>query len=175
MISFICNGLDRPLYFYLIAVGVMTIVWIALRRRLTAGARVAASFFAGWWYIIIAEGIIDRTPGTTMSAVKLVPFWSYMELFRGNIKMLYQMLGNVLVFMPFGFLIPFITDTHRLRKSLLFGVCFSVFIELSQLVFQIGFFEFDDMMHNTLGTLLGYLLWRLCMLLIKRFRDRREE
>jgi glycopeptide antibiotics resistance protein len=40
-----------------------------------------------------------------------------------------------------------------------FGISFS--IEVIQLVFKMGLFEFDDMFHNVLGAVIGYGLWKV--------------
>lgn len=65
--------------------------------------------------------------------------------------------GNVLVFLPFGALAPLMARSARRawRTTLL---CFEVsaLVELSQLIFQVGCFDVDDIFLNTLGGLLGY-------------------
>ena len=40
-------------------------------------------------------------------------------------------------------------------KGILIGLGFSVVIELIQLVAHLGLFEFDDVIHNTIGTVIG--------------------
>ena len=72
---------------------------------------------------------------------------------------------NVMVFIPIGALLG--TGYTRLQwwKLLLIGFVLSVVIELLQLVLKRGCCEFDDVMHNTLGCLIGYgifCLFRLC-------------
>ena len=56
---------------------------------------------------------------------------------------------------PFGFLLSFICTKNALLKSFLFGAAFSACIELSQLFFKRGLCEFDDLFHNTLGSVVG--------------------
>ena len=43
----------------------------------------------------------------------------------------------------------------QLNRALLAGFLVSVVIELSQLIFKRGLFEWDDMIHNALGCMLG--------------------
>lgn len=38
------------------------------------------------------------------------------------------------------------------------GLIFSFFIETSQLILKRGFFEQDDMIHNSLGAMIGYII-----------------
>lgn len=43
--------------------------------------------------------------------------------------------------------------------ALLIGCSISTTIEVLQFCFMKGFSEMDDVMHNTLGCILGYSLW----------------
>lgn len=71
---------------------------------------------------------------------------------------------NILLFLPFGFGLPFIT-TFRMRKVVLIGMLFSVGIESLQLISgRIGNITFriadiNDVIFNTLGVALGYMLF----------------
>lgn len=65
---------------------------------------------------------------------------------------------NILMFVPFGYLLP---QFRRLswRRVVLSGFLFSLLIETSQLIFRFGVFQTDDLIDNTLGAGLGYLLY----------------
>ena len=67
---------------------------------------------------------------------------------------------NLILFMPFGFLLYAVTDQPRMVRILLFGFLLSLAIELCQLFFRLGWFEVDDILHNALGTYLGICLYR---------------
>ena len=67
--------------------------------------------------------------------------------------------GNIL-FIPFGFLLCGATDQPRTSRILLLGFLLSLSIELCQLLFRLGWFEVDDILHNVLGTYLGICLYR---------------
>lgn len=71
-----------------------------------------------------------------------------------------NLFGNVLVFMPFGFYVPFYGRTYR-KWYFVVGLSFlfSLFIESTQLITQSGVFDVDDLMLNTLGGALGYLCY----------------
>lgn len=68
---------------------------------------------------------------------------------------------NLLLFVPLGFLITavFKKINFNYKKVLLSGCVFSCSIEFLQL-FAGRFFEIDDIIANTLGTLIGYLFWQ---------------
>ncbi|MDK2951886.1 MAG: hypothetical protein PWQ77_1551 [Kosmotogales bacterium] len=68
---------------------------------------------------------------------------------------------NILLFVPFGFFLKFIwPDINKLKYIVLSGFSFSLLIEISQL-FNHRQTDIDDLILNTLGTLLGYLLFRV--------------
>lgn len=67
---------------------------------------------------------------------------------------------NLILFMPFGFLLYAVTDQPRTSRILLLGFALSLAIELCQMLFHLGWFEVDDILHNVLGTYLGICLYR---------------
>ena len=86
---------------------------------------------------------------------KLTPFWSYVAIADGQKELIEENLLNVALGIPFGFLLSFICTKNALLKSFLFGAAFSACIEISQLFFKRGLCEFDDLFHNTLGSVVG--------------------
>lgn len=75
---------------------------------------------------------------------------------------------NVLLFVPLGFFLPFICpNTDKLKYTVLSGFSFSLLVEISQL-FNNRRTDIDDLILNTLGTLIGYLLFRVFIRITKR-------
>ena len=109
--------------------------------------------------IILSETLFFRKP-TDGEHLQLELFWSY-KVIDIQFK---QMLGNVLMFIPFGFL--FSLCEKRTWLVLLSGFLFSCLVEILQLVLKVGLCEFDDVFHNTLGTLIGLLIGKW---IIKRY------
>lgn len=67
---------------------------------------------------------------------------------------------NVLLFMPLGYLLPVsITRFDRWWQVLLIGFLFSLLIETVQLITRLGWFDASDLLHNTLGVLIGYWIY----------------
>lgn len=86
--------------------------------------------------------------------LNLIPF----EIFT---KELVLSLLNIAMFVPLGFFLPLLWKKYRrLKNTLLFGVGATVFIELAQL-FTYRATDINDLITNTAGALLGYLLFRL--------------
>lgn len=71
--------------------------------------------------------------------------------------------GNVIAFMPFGFLLPPLMNYKtNWFVTTIWAFLFSLFVETIQLFFRLGSFDVDDMLLNTIGGLLGYII---CILL----------
>lgn len=98
--------------------------------------------------------------------IKLQLFWSYQESFLNrDWPLLVQIVLNVLMYLPFGFILAGAagaTSGSWLSwwKTGILAALFSAITELCQLVFCLGFFEFDDILHNTIGALIGYGAYR---------------
>lgn len=63
------------------------------------------------------------------------------------------------MFMPIGFILPLLYKISG-KKVILLGSLFSLFIETSQLFLQRGT-DIDDLMLNSLGVVLGLLIYKL--------------
>lgn len=95
--------------------------------------------------------------------INLVPF-AYMFSDYGN------SLLNVLLFVPLGFLLPVLWKRFRsFLWTALFGLGFSLSIELLQL-FTFRATDINDLMTNTVGTILGWCLGRLTLKLFPSIR-----
>ncbi|HIE6633627.1 TPA: VanZ family protein [Bacillus luti] len=75
---------------------------------------------------------------------------------------------NIVLFMPLGFLLPTIWPHFRkMKNTVCAGFFFSLAIELSQLLNN-RITDIDDLFTNTLGAMVGYLLYRAFKMICKR-------
>lgn len=75
---------------------------------------------------------------------------------------------NIIMFMPLGFLLPLIWEKYRNPIKVFFtGFGFSLSIELCQLLNRRNT-DIDDLLMNTLGAILGYLVWVLFKEIFKK-------
>jgi len=89
----------------------------------------------------------------------LVPLWSYaMESQDLQYSMYVENLMNVLMFVPFGFALGCAFNDMSWKKMMVVSLSMSAGIEILQYVMKKGFAEVDDVMHNTVGCVIGYLL-----------------
>ena len=108
------------------------------------------------------DGFRIITEGT--HTTNLIPFrvfaMTYEEVFaNGNLHaLLINFLGNIVMFMPFGFIIPLLWNVSD-GKVVLLGFTVSVTIEVSQF-FLPRSTDVDDLLLNTLGAFLGLILYK---------------
>lgn len=81
----------------------------------------------------------------------LLPFHSYVEILKGNRQFLLENIGNVVLFIPLGVALK-CGGMKDVKKA---GFLASLLIEVLQFTFALGTFECDDLIHNTLGAVIG--------------------
>lgn len=87
-------------------------------------------------------------------------FWNYRHTL-GWKPVCINLLGNIAAFMPFGFFVPLIKKKYcGFFRCTVFSAAFSLCVETVQLVFKVGAFDVDDIVLNTIGGMVGYLLFR---------------
>lgn len=73
-----------------------------------------------------------------------------------------NILGNILAFAPFGFLLPMLNKRYRnIFFTTFLSFLFSLSVELVQLYFKVGIFDVDDIFMNTVGGIIGYISYRI--------------
>ena len=139
--------------------------WVSRRKKSQGQSVSKIEILCGqalsiYMVFLLGGTVLNREIGEEYIA-EWVPFWSYADLLREwSEPLAIQIVYNVLVFIPWGILLPEIVSAKRkLRFVVLRAVGISLVIEVTQLVFKLGLFEFDDVFHNTLGTVIGYGLW----------------
>ena len=73
--------------------------------------------------------------------------------------MLLEILLNLVLLLPVGVLLPIMLRRPvSWRQGLCVGVVLSLAIELGQLVTRRGLFELDDIIHNSVGCMMGCVI-----------------
>ena len=89
-------------------------------------------------------------------------------IFSGTVKItnwaeLRNIILNILLFIPFGYLLPSLFPRLRWWQVVLLGLAFSLCIELLQLITKLGYADVDDLINNTLGAVIGFLCFKLIL------------
>ena len=102
--------------------------------------------FSGWFRTLFTEGF-----SVAFSQISIV-----------RPEDLSQFYLNMVLFVPLGYLLPYVFRWFRARvrtRPVLFCLLFSVLVENLQLITRRGMYDFDDIISNTLGGLIGQLLY----------------
>lgn len=106
---------------------------------------------------------------TAWQRANFVPFYSvYYYLISRQEPLdvgLVNVFGNILLFLPFGFLLPLAVRRFRtFRAALLVMGLTTLCFEVVQMLLAIGVFDIDDVLFNVVGGALGYGFYRLLTL-----------
>ncbi len=120
-------------------------------------------------YVMFFSETLDRTMVSNEYRYNLTflkeisRFWEMRNNYGWHVTIV-NLLGNVVCFMPFGFLLPTISKNKILKNIAsvtLLTMVFSMCIETAQLITKVGAFDVDDILLNTIGGFLGYILMKL--------------
>ena len=104
-------------------------------------------------FLVSCSTVIFRAVSATRQ-YDFHPFWSY-----SRSDLLIENIMNTIVFIPVGMILG---SLLRVKGSwlvvLLIGCSISITIEALQFCFLKGFSELDDVMHNTLGCIVGFMI-----------------
>lgn len=114
------------------------------------------------YILVVLKLTIFRSNHYRERQLNLTLFVDLFNVYRhvGFVPFLRLFLGNIGWFVPFGFLLPLLSKKSNLIKTMAAGFIFSFFIETMQFIFHKGVAELDDLILNTLGAAIGYLLCR---------------
>ena len=116
-------------------------------------------------FLIFCSTVFFRTT-SELRKYDIHPFWSY-----SRPDLLVENIMNVVVFIPVGLLLGIAFKQMTWWKVLLIGCGISVTIETLQFLFKRGFSEVDDVMHNTIGCIAGYMLVNVSRFIVKGVKN----
>lgn len=92
---------------------------------------------------------------------KVMGGWGIWETVNGERQLTTECIENVILMMPFTGMAMWTFDVKKrvVWKSIKLGLCFSVSIEMLQLLLRVGTFQVSDIVYNTLGGMLGGLVY----------------
>lgn len=133
------------------------VVFIAWKGFKTGLRYSATLLLIEYIFLLFCSTVIFRAVSATRQ-YDFHPFWSYKAIQEGRVDLLQENIMNVVVFVPVGLLLGIAFKQMTWWKTLLIGCSISVTIEALQFWFMKGYSEMDDVMHNTLGCIVGFLI-----------------
>ena len=147
----------------LMSAGIVFSVLMYKKGRFDKCQLAACIVLSVWGALVLLLTVLGRRMNRSYieNNCNLELFSCYKRSFiNGNTAILYSTLQNIAMFVPFGFVLPVILNNkHRFIVTLIISFVLSLFIETCQLLLKSGIFELDDLFNNTLGALIGIMLF----------------
>ena len=166
-----------PLYAY-ITLSVIAIVvcgTFIYTKGMSRGLKMASGFILVLYAGIVLCTTVLLRQDEGGNGIQLIPFWSY---FKQDIypRLFIENIMNIVAFIPIGLFSTIGRKSQKWWHVALIGCSLSISIELLQLAFHRGMCEIDDVIHNTVGSIIGYYIVRLTRFLFsKEKRPIREQ
>ena len=119
-------------------------------------------------YLLFLSESLGRGSGLEEARYNLVPLREIRRFLKyraqlGTAAVYANLAGNVLLFIPFGAILPVLHRNLRsLLKIMLLSALLSAVVETVQLLTRTGACDVDDILLNTLGGVLGYFVFAVC-------------
>ena len=149
-------------------------VWVIL-RDLPFRKKAVISIFAGYFFILLAGTLLMRQVDTVHRYQPEI-FWTCRVISYGGRParlMKAEVLINILMTVPVGFTAAMLAEKHRFITAFTAGFILSVSIECLQLILKRGLFEFDDIIYNTAGAMIGCAVFQILRCVHTGFQNRR--
>ena len=127
---------------------------------------ICSTLFTSYLIMLFIITIFEREPGSRTG----ISFKFFDTL--GGPRANAYVIENVLLFIPFGIFIPL--KWKQLRNPFvcsILGFCLSCIIEMIQLITERGHLQIDDIVTNTLGTLIGGIVFRMYSIIMLKCRQ----
>lgn len=109
-------------------------------------------------YVLILFQLLTDSEINTTGGLNLVPFTEMFRYRFGSPLFYSNVVGNILIFLPFGYFVSGYIKASRVNHILFVSIVSSLTVELVQL--QIGrSFDIDDIILNVMGAILGFFAY----------------
>lgn len=157
-INILYNSIPFIVYEGLLFIFCIGIVLIFVLFGIKNSIKKIVGLIAVIYILFIFCSTVFFRPYSEFNDHELIPFWSYKAILAGRIDLFVEIVLNILVFVPIGFLISFLSHHLKWWAVLLIGWAISLSIELLQFIYCRGSLEIDDVFHNTLGCVIGIMM-----------------
>ena len=121
-------------------------------------------------YIWLLFEILTMAELNSAGGMNLVPFSEILRYKVGSKMFNYNVLGNVIIFIPFGYIVSQYVNPKKIWPVIITTLLTSGIVEFVQL--KIGrSFDIDDIILNFIGGVLGYLLYVIIKAIKKKLPD----
>lgn len=134
---------------------------------------IKASLFAIYLAAILYLTLLNREQEPERMAW-LTLFGSYRRAWEESHEfILWGLIDNVIMMIPFGALLPWLSRRFRLVHTLAVSFVLTMVIESTQYLTRLGYFDVDDIWNNLWGTVIGYGMFRFALEITEAGREKR--
>ncbi len=157
MFQKVMNNIWPMLVVFIVAIALIRFFYLQTHRERFCLHKELSYLFAIIYIWLLFE-ILTMTELNSTGGMNLVPFSEILRYKVGTKMFNYNVLGNIIIFLPFGYLVGEYVNPKKIWPILITTFVTSLAIEFVQL--QIGrSFDIDDILLNVVGGLLGYLIY----------------
>ena len=112
------------------------------------------------YYVIMLANMTFFARYNNYTGINLIPFKSIKDTFNNSIYYITIIFfGNLIIFMPFEYFFIEFTKNKKITINILFILGLVIMIELIQYILKVGIFDIDDIILDSLGMFIFYLLY----------------
>ncbi|WP_315079839.1 VanZ family protein [uncultured Clostridium sp.] len=169
---------------YILIVSILIVIWTIYRISVIKKSKeknVMREIFINVFFIYflilinltICKGSVLQISFEDKRSINYIPLVETIKMFQNNYmgigNTLYNVVGNIVLFLPLGFFIPLLfKKKNSVLNIALYGFITSLTIELIQLLTSSNITDVDDIIFNTLGAALGFLIFNVFYRIIKK-------
>jgi glycopeptide antibiotics resistance protein len=149
--------------------------------------KLAAIFFLiGFSAILIKVMVFKNVPlikigpmmlnfgGTQEGHANLTPFKTILPYLLGEKGFIIggiNIVGNIILLVPIGFLVPFIFRKMNWKRTIPLAIAAGLSIEIMQVILHVGIFDIDDVILNAVGVMIGYWVFTILPHLVQLMKS----
>ena len=163
LLGYLYDDMKKPFSYLLVGIiiaaaflVIMIFVNTAIGREPIPARYVYLFLFIAYLIVLAQMVYFNREPGSRTSSMNLTLFSTWGSTMKSHA----YVIENVLLFIPFGIFVPACFPKLRgISNVFCLAVILSTTIELLQYFTGRGFCQLDDVVTNTLGALIGFVIY----------------
>ncbi|WP_155286102.1 VanZ family protein [Lacticaseibacillus zhaodongensis] len=174
LIRLVMLSLDKTILYLLLFLCARGLYLLLRRRRVNFWRELLLFIFVAYvllvWFLTVFRGTyyypwqLVWHLHRSLTVINWQPLVETLKLTQGAtmFDFYYQSFGNIAWFVPFGLLAPgLMRRKRRMLRTIVFGSLMSLAIETMQFFLITGITDIDDWIFNTIGVVLGYLVFAI--------------
>ncbi len=148
------------LFIFAIVISSIRIVYVKVNREKFVLYKELLTLLFMLYILVLFYIVTYQDPiSNSISSYNFIPFKEMLRYRIGTNLFYKNIIGNLVIFVPFGLFIPYYLKTSRFSIVLGLSLISSLAIEFAQQLIIGRVFDVDDIILNVVGSLIGYILY----------------